>query len=233
MQDLASPSQIFVRTLTGSTVTLSVEPTDTTHIVLAKLRDKNSPTDSLRLVYAGKQLQDSVTMQAYGVSAGSTLHLEGRLCGGMLLFHCTTKENAAAIKRNGFRCGSSGIAGGGIYFAASAEDAARKAHHNGVVLECQVDLGRVHDVGFNGDSSLCLVKVRAQQCDSLRIPRNGQPGTEYCVYEPSRVRVVGERRDPTRPRFRDVSFDAYLQREREKRDAVIFLTRSMGLFVED
>jgi hypothetical protein len=204
---------------------------------MAKLRDKSStPTDSLRFIHAGKQLQDSVTMHEYGVGAGSTLHLTGRLCGGMLLFHCTTKSNADAIRRNGFTCGSSGIAGGGIYFAASVEDAARKAHRNGVVLECQVDLGRVHDVGFNGDPSLCLSKVRAKGCDSVRIPRNGQPGTEYCVYEPSRVRVVGVRRDPTqssptssprissRPQGRRSQFDAD-----DSLDAFIFLLQSAGL----
>ena len=229
MQDLSSPSQIFVRMLTGSTITLAVEPTDTTRSVLAKLRDKSgTPTDSLRLVYAGKQLRDSVTMRAHGVDGGSTLHLEGRLCGGMLLYHCTTKSNAAAIRRNGFRCGSSGIAGGAVYFAASVEEAARKSHYNGVVLVCEVDLGRVLDVGYSGDSSLSLAKVRGLKCDSVRIPRNGDPGTEYCVYEPSRVRVVGERPDPThssptsspriysrpqgrRPQFNaDDSLDAFL-----------------------
>jgi hypothetical protein len=229
MQGLSSPSQIFVRMLTGSTITLAIESTDTTLTVLAKLRDKSgTPTDSLRLVFAGKQLHESVTMHAHGVFAGSTLHLEGRLCGGMLLYHCTTKSKAAAIRRNGFRCGSSGIAGGAVYFAASVEDAARKSHYNGVVLVCEVDLGRVHDVGYNGDSSLSLTKVRALNCDSVRIPRNGDPGTEYCVYEPSRVRVVGERPDPThssptsspriysrsqsrRPKFNaDDSLDAFL-----------------------
>ena len=200
MQDLSSPSQIFVCTLTGGTVTLTVEPTDTTRTVMTKLREKSgAPTDNLRLVYAGKQLHDSVTMHAYGVGGGCTLQLEGRLFGGMRLYHCTTKANAAAIRRNGFRCGSSGIAGGAIYFAASVEDAARKARENGVVLVCEVDLGTVHDVGHSGDSSLTLAKVRALKpaCDSVRIPRNGNPGTEYCVYEASRVRVVGEHADPT------------------------------------
>ncbi len=67
-----------------------------------------------------------------------------------------------------------------------------RPRQNGVVLECEVDLGRVMDVGFNGNDSLTLSKIRPYY-DSVRIPRNG---TEYCVYEPHRVSVIGEHRDP-------------------------------------
>jgi hypothetical protein len=115
------------------------------------------------------------------------------------LFHCTTVSNAAAIKSNGFKCGSRGIAGGGIYFAWSLEDAARKSHHSGVVLECEVDIGRVHYAGFMGDPSLNLERLKESGYDSVLIPRNGDPGTEFCVYKPSRVRVVGEWPDPVDP----------------------------------
>jgi ubiquitin len=197
MQNLSAPSQIFVRTLSGSTVTLTVEPTDTTEAIMAKLHDNSGiPNNSLRLIFAGKQLRDSLSLSSYGIDAGSTLHLEGRLCGGMILYHCTTQSNADSIESCGFRCGSSGIAGGGIYFAASVQDASRKAHRNGVVLECEVDLGSVLDVGFDGDSSLSLARVRAKGYNSVRIPRNGDPGTEFCVYEPSRVRVRRRLSDP-------------------------------------
>ncbi len=112
--------------------------------------------------------------------------------GGTLLYHCTSECSAAAIKRDGFRCGARGIVGGGIYFAVSIKDAMRKAHQKGVVLQCKVDLGRVHDVTFNGDTSLNLARINQLGCDSVRVARNG---TEYCVYEPSRVRVIGEHRD--------------------------------------
>jgi hypothetical protein len=194
MQDHSSPSQLFVRTLAGSTVTLAVEPTDTTEAIIAKLGEKSGvPTHSLRLVFAGKQLRDFLTLDAQCVYAGSTLHLEGRLCGGMLLYHCTDQSSADSICSSNFRCGSDGITGGGIYFAVSVEDASRKARRKGVVLECEVDLGSVLDVEFNGDSSLNLARVRARGCNSVRIPRNG---TEYCVYEPSRVRVVRRLSDP-------------------------------------
>ena len=197
MQDRSTAAQIFVRTLSGSTVTLAVEPTDTSEAIMAKLSEKSGmPTHNLRLVFAGKQLRDLLTLDAHCIYAGSTLHLEGRLCGGMLLYHCTDKTSADSICSSNFRCGSDGIAGGGIYFAVSAQDASKKACRNGVLLECEVNLGVVLDVGFNGDSSLNLARVMGRGCNSVRIPRNGDPGTEYCVYEPSRVRVVRRLSDP-------------------------------------
>jgi hypothetical protein len=103
------------------------------------------------------------------------------------LFHCTNAENAASIRRNGFRCGKSGLAGGGIYLAETEEDAKRKAHQHGVIIECEVDLGKVHKVGFDGDESLCLSRLKSMGCNSVSIARKG---TEYCVYEPQRVAVV-------------------------------------------
>lgn len=197
MQTTLSSIQIFVKTLSGNTTTLDVNPSDTTIAVKAYLRDKTGfPTQTLRLIFAGKQLRDSCTLQQHGIGWCSTLQLSGSLFGGIRLFHCTSESNAASIRRNGFHCGSSGIVGGGIYFAMSAQDAIRKANANGAVLTCEVDLGRVHDVGFDGDRSLNLSRIRKLGCDSVRIPRNGEPGTEYCVYEPARVRLVGEHGSP-------------------------------------
>ena len=103
------------------------------------------------------------------------------------LYHCTSEQNQISIQRNGFRCGSSGLACGGIYFAETAEDARRKAHQTGVVLKCEVELGKVHKLGFHGDESLHGSRLKEMGCDSVSIARNG---TEYCVYEPHRVRVV-------------------------------------------
>jgi len=171
-----------------------VQPTDTISTVKSKILSKDgTPAQQQRLAFAGKQLQDARSLRDYGIDRDCTLHLSGRLLGGTRLYHCTSRSNAASIKSNGFRCGSGGMTGGGIYFAESISDASRKARQNGVVLECEVNLGRVMDVGSNGNDSLSLSSVRQQGYDSVRIPRNG---TEYCVYEPHRVRVLGEHRDP-------------------------------------
>ena len=189
--------QIFVRTLSGNTIALDVQPTDTIATVKANVLRKDRPgtptePQAVRLAFGSKQLHDTRSLGEYGIDRDCTLDVSGRLLGGMRLYHCTSKSNAAAIKRNGFRCGSSGLAGGGIYFAESVDDASRKARHQGVVLECEVNLGRMRHIGFSGEDDLTLSRLNSAGYDSVCIPRNG---TEYCVYESSRVRVVGEHRD--------------------------------------
>jgi ubiquitin len=80
--ELGDPGHIFIKTLTGKTITIEVRPTDTVDSLKNKVQEKEGiPPDDQRLLFSGTQLKDGKTLGEYRIVKWSTLHLMLRLRG--------------------------------------------------------------------------------------------------------------------------------------------------------
>ncbi len=78
-----TPTQIFIKTLTGRKQAMTFEPTDEVLQIKRQLQEKEGiQVDQIRLIYSGKQLADDKPLEFYNIQAGGTIHMVLQLRGG-------------------------------------------------------------------------------------------------------------------------------------------------------
>lgn len=97
--DLRGGMQLFVKTLTGKTVSIEIEEGESIEDVKAKIAEKEGiPPEQQRIIFGGQQLQDGKTVDDYNIGDDATLHLVLRLRGGMQLFVKTLTGKTVSIE---------------------------------------------------------------------------------------------------------------------------------------
>ena len=85
---LTASTQIFVKTLTGDTITVWVHSSDTIDVIKNIIQCKEGVSlDQQQLSFAGRQLKDKRTVHSYSIGEGSTLQLVIKLKGGRYIYY--------------------------------------------------------------------------------------------------------------------------------------------------
>lgn len=83
--DIEPSLQVFVKTLTGKTITLEISPQNSIEDVKSKIEQREGvPAEIQRLVFAEKQLDNGRFVGDYKIKKDSTIHLVLNLCGGVI-----------------------------------------------------------------------------------------------------------------------------------------------------
>jgi hypothetical protein len=104
------------------------------------------------------------------------------------LFHETSLKSAERILNSQKMLrGRKGLAGGGIYFALTPQEAHRKTEHGGIMLEANVNLGRIKKIKRTGAKNLTGCKLEKKGYESVLIPRRSP---EIVVYNADQVKNI-------------------------------------------
>ena len=107
-------------------------------------------------------------------------------------YHQTDKKCAESIIKNGFKCGTRGFAGAGIYFANSPQDTCGKAQRNGYMLVCQINTGNTKLIE-KAASNIDKKTLKLEGFDSVSVTGGTNSDLnrpEFVVFEPNRVLII-------------------------------------------